>query len=170
MLKPVFAAITLFTLVLGGCAKSPSLPAVSTESSSSARSKHGVEQAVRKYFKVKFERMDLDRSGDVSRAEAVNYGMSPEGFDETDADHDGRLTLQEFGPEYAIASIVASIQQTAAAEFTRMDTNRDHVLSAQEMQNAVGLPMSDCDANRDGLVTLSEFETAMALKSAGLDR
>lgn len=156
-------------VLLPACGTSlDSTPLATGTSKPFARSTSGVETAVRAYFRNKFDWLDQDHSGDVTKEEAFAAGMHPEGFDETDANHDGMLTLQEFGPEYAVKALVEAIQQTAANEFKRLDRNADLFLSPQEMRDAVALPFQDCDSNRDGKVTRSEFEDRLAQKSAML--
>lgn len=159
-LAPMASALLLSLLV--GCGVIPTA-SKNDASQPKAQSVASVEQAVKAYFQAKFDMLDVDHSGRVTKAEATSVGLDPAGFDGYDADGDGILTIAEFAPPHAIEAITTTIRQTAAAEFKRMNVNGDRALSPEEMAQAVALPFALCDANKDGKVTASEFENAFAL-------
>ncbi|MBO9541999.1 hypothetical protein J7643_15535 [bacterium] len=162
-MKRASLSVALLVLLLSGCGAAPTAPKGADDARTTAQSVATVTKAVKAYFQAKFDMLDVDHSGLVTKAEAISVGLDPEGFDAYDADGNGTLTLGEFAPPHAIEAIVTTIRQTAAAEFKRMDVNGDRALSAEEMAQAVALPFAMCDANRDGKVTASEFENAFAL-------
>lgn len=163
-MKYASLSVALLVSLLAGCGATPTATkGINDGTKPTAQSVASVEKAVKAYFQAKFDLLDVDHSGLVTKAEATSVGLDPDGFDGYDADGDGILTLEEFAPPHAIEAITTTIRQTAAAEFKRMNRDGDRSLSPEEMAEAVALPFALCDANKDGKVTASEFENAFAL-------
>jgi Ca2+-binding EF-hand superfamily protein len=106
-----------------------------------------------------FERMDTDKNGQVTRAEAE--AEAERLFTRMDANKDGQLTRQESDD-----GARAIRQQELGTRFRALDTNDDGRLTAEESK----LPprfFERLDADKDHALTLAEFQ---AVPDFGADR
>jgi Ca2+-binding EF-hand superfamily protein len=105
----------------------------------------------------RFAQLDRNRNGWLSRGEWRGERLS---FDAVDRNGDNRITRDEYlnqnadlsGNPYGYGS------SDREARFTRMDRNRDGVISRYEWSESI--PFTDVDRNRDGVVTLNEYLNA----------
>ncbi len=91
-------------------------------------------------------RFDRDGNGVVTRDEMRTTEI--ERFDKVDANHDGRLTLDE---------IQAFHRELAAKRFAEKDTNNDGKLSRSEVSRMPDEVFSRLDLNKDGVLTPDEL-------------
>lgn len=91
-------------------------------------------------------RFDWDGNGSVTRDEMRTTAI--ERFQKTDANKDGRLTLDE---------IQAARSEHAAKRFAEKDTNKDGKLSRTEVPRMPDEVWKRLDANNDGALTPDEL-------------
>ena len=89
---------------------------------------------------------DRDGNGTVTRDEMRTTEI--ERFDKADANHDGRLTLDE---------IEAAHKERAAKHFADKDANKDGKLSRTEVPKMPDEVFARLDANKDGSLTPDEL-------------
>jgi Ca2+-binding EF-hand superfamily protein len=92
------------------------------------------------------KRFDRDGNGAVTRDEMRT--TAAEHFDKTDANHDGRLTLDE---------IQAAQRERAAKHFAEKDANKDGKLSRSEVPKMSDEKFARLDQNKDGSLTPDEL-------------
>ncbi len=107
----------------------------------------GARAAVSPYAE-RFESLDRDRDGYVSRTE---WPMEAASFDRVDRDDDDRLSRSEL--------LTPNRDLTAEEQFRVLDTNRDGLLSPSELS---GESRERLDRDRDGSVTRSEYRDRAA--------
>jgi len=91
-------------------------------------------------------RFDRDGNGAVTRDEMRTTAI--ERFEKADANHDGRLTLDE---------IQAAHRERAAKHFAEKDTNKDGKLSRDEVAKMPDEMFARLDTNKDGFLTPDEL-------------
>jgi Ca2+-binding EF-hand superfamily protein len=91
-------------------------------------------------------RFDRDGNGAVTRDEMRTTAL--ERFDKMDANHDGRLTLDE---------IQAAHRERAAQHFAAKDVNKDGKLTKDELPNMPDEVFARLDTNKDGALTPDEL-------------
>jgi Ca2+-binding EF-hand superfamily protein len=110
----------------------------------------------------RFKKADIDASGSVSRAEAVNL-LIAEAHKMYDTDGNGQVTEAEF-----IAS------GGAKANFQKIDKSKSGGVSLEEAQanskifNIFAVSFNEADTNKDGEVSLAEYESYLALRDAAV--
>jgi Ca2+-binding EF-hand superfamily protein len=103
-----------------------------------------------------FERLDLNKDGEITREEAE--GAREARFAETDTDGDGLIS-----PAEMTAAREAKAAERQQRRFEKLDTNKDGLLSQEEMaesrrgQRHAGM-FDRVDANDDGKITREEAE------------
>lgn len=125
-------------------------------------------------MKTRFNRMDSDHNGSVSREEFQNYLQQRRlehkqaWLKQMDSNGDGQVSKDEY---------LAYQTQMAVTRFARLDINHDGILSADELDRR------DCnrrhhggkglfrrlDANADGVITMEESRAAWTAWFKGLD-
>jgi len=132
-------------------------------------------------------------SGNRASGYSADHGVQPvtrsalvktldEQFRTADKNGDGLLTKAELGAAEAkkIKQQMASARATLAAQFSRLDINRDEQLSKAEFMLAAPEPpkvapdvsedFAEFDRNKDGKVTFAEYESLMLERFDSLDR
>ncbi len=97
------------------------------------------------------EMMDADKSGDITLEEVTK--VTDERFATADADKDGKLTVAE------VAAEIARLRSERMAErlISRLDTNEDGVLTADEVSKSRSKMFALLDKNDDGKIVKSEM-------------
>lgn len=104
-----------------------------------------------------FDRLDADKDGKISTAEAAAAGARAAQIMAADANNDGFVTLDEL-KAYAR-------QQQATNMFSRLDKNNDGALDAAELGRR-GARILQADKDGDGKVTLQELTDWLAAQIA----
>ncbi len=105
----------------------------------------------------RFEKADANRDGKLSRDETSDY-LVAEIFDSRDANHDARMTLEEWNGG----------DSTRAAAFKKRDANHDGVVTIDEAimyGRAHGIAkeiLRDGDKNKDGALDKAEIQAYYA--------
>jgi len=100
-----------------------------------------------------FDRLDQQKKGSFTLADMQR--IETKDFQRTDADHDGRLSLQEY--IYGIPSDRQDVISRYTRRFQLSDENQDgYVTLAEYMQFCVRV-VALADTNKDGVVTREEF-------------
>ncbi len=109
-----------------------------------------------------FVEIDVDKKGEVTRAEFLKYRMKS--FDELDTNKDNKLSVEEFvkvaePPFSADVKGGPSLEERrnrARAEFQNLDTNRDGFVERAEAEALVHSEFNQYDTDRDNKVTEPE--------------
>lgn len=111
----------------------------------------------------KFDALDINHDGGISREEAAAAPQLSAHFDEIDADRDGRVMPAELK---AYAKTHRGSKDGGKASFEQLDTNHDGVLTRDEAATnpKMAKRFDVADTDRDGRVTAEE---AKAFKGAG---
>lgn len=96
-----------------------------------------------------FERMDADKSGDVSLAEFVAAG-NPR-VTAADKDGDGKVTLEQ------LSASLSGNDAIAQDLMVRFDTNKDGTITRAEVDARRASNFKKLDANADGKLQKSEM-------------
>src|SRR5262249_1668770 len=111
---------------------------------------------------MRFEKLDTDHDGVISKAEAEKAPMVAKHFDEIDTNHDGMISLDEW--KAAMQAHMEKMREHLQQVFDAADINHDGRLSLEEAQK--GMPrvakhFAQLDANKDGYVTFEELLAGM---------
>jgi Ca2+-binding EF-hand superfamily protein len=135
ILKPIFIATTLFAST-----------AIIAQNASAAP-----QQADRK---AKFQKLDADGDGKISRAEAASNQGLAKYFDQIDTNHDGFLTPAELQAQRA---------KRAAAKLKAVDKDGDGRISRAEAEAKaphLAKNFDRLDVNKDGFISKDEIVAA----------
>lgn len=169
MQKPLLLA--LVTLMLAGCGVSSlNAPVVTKAAKVKATSAQGIRDGVLALRKQRFQRLDwkiMDGAltpDEVEDSALVIPGIIT-GFGDYDADHDGRITLDEFLREDVIQNWIDAVTPKLEDQFYSMDLNHDGYLKGTERKSLnlffmLYPELHGGDLNEDGGVTQSEYEDA----------
>lgn len=110
---------------------------------------------------VNFDAMDADKDGSVTKEE-VTAAMTARAT-EADTDKDGKLSPEELVVMHEKAQAARKLDR-ANAMITRLDADKDGVLTLAEMAAAPGADrmFSHLDANADGTISKEEVEAMMS--------
>jgi Ca2+-binding EF-hand superfamily protein len=100
-------------------------------------------------YAARFEELDRDNNGAISRAE---WPLDPQSFDIVDRNKDGHLSRTE------LLTPNVSPDGLLDRQFRELDTNLDGRLSAYERRR-VGDALERLDRNRDGYIVRDELRT-----------
>jgi Ca2+-binding EF-hand superfamily protein len=109
-----------------------------------------------------FVEIDVDKKGEVTRAEFLKYRMKS--FEELDVNKDGKLTIEEFikvaEPPFSAdvpnGPNLEERRNRARSEFQNLDTNRDGFVERAEAEALVHSEFNQYDTDRDNKVTEPE--------------
>jgi len=107
-----------------------------------------------------FDLLDADHDGKLTLDEARN--LLQRRFARIDADGDGSLTLEEY--LYGLPKNRTDEAKRWTGRFTAMDADRDQRVTLQEEIAFVQRVIRNTDANHDGVLTREEFEAAISRK------
>src|SRR4030088_2031583 len=123
-----------------------------------------------------FVEIDVDKKGEVTRAEFLKYRMKS--FEELDVNKDGKLTIEEFikvaerpfSADVPNGPNLEDRKNRARAEFQNLDTNRDGFVERAEAEALVHSEFNQYDTDRDNKVTEPEVrlivQTSLAREAA----
>lgn len=100
-----------------------------------------------------FDRLDQQKKGSFTLADMQR--IETKDFQRTDADHDGRLTLQEY--LYGIPADRSDVINRYTRRFQASDENRDGYVTLDEYMLFCVRVVAVADTNKDGMVTREEF-------------
>lgn len=165
-----FVLSVLALTMLAGCGVGVGPTVTNKVPSFSALSKESFAKLIdmtRYFVKTKFDEADLDKSGFLTREEAMPSGATYVlgqtrlgAFEVIDANQDGKLVFGELATEAVLKDIAQNLHAQLVTLFTSQDRDSDMVLKGAEIPTAY-------DLNRNGQVTFSEFEEAYATYSLG---
>jgi Ca2+-binding EF-hand superfamily protein len=109
-----------------------------------------------------FVEIDVDKKGEVTRAEFLKYRMKS--FEELDVNKDGKLSIEEFtkvaeppfSQEVPNGPTLEERKNRARSEFQNLDTNRDGFVERAEAEALVHSEFNQYDTDRDNKVTEPE--------------
>lgn len=109
-----------------------------------------------------FVEIDVNKKGEVTRAEFLKYRMKS--FEDLDTNKDGKLTLEEFlkvaeppiTPDSPNLPPLEERRARARAEFQNLDTNRNGFVERPEAEAIVHSEFNNYDTDRDNKATEPE--------------
>jgi Ca2+-binding EF-hand superfamily protein len=109
----------------------------------------------------KFDAVDSNHDGSISREEAAAAPRLSEKFSEIDADKDGRIGQSEL-KAYAKTHRGKKADKQGGKQFQEMDSNHDGVISREEsaQNKKLAKRFDAADTNRDGSVSPEEAAAA----------
>jgi hypothetical protein len=107
-----------------------------------------------------FNRLDQQKKGSFTLADMQR--IEGKEFKRIDADHDGKLSLDEY--LYGIPADRPDVLRRFTRRFHLSDKNQDGFVSFDEYMEFCSRVVALADTNKDGIVTKEEF---MAITSAG---
>jgi Ca2+-binding EF-hand superfamily protein len=121
-----------------------------------AEAQQASEKMVAEFAQKRFAKLDTDRDGKVTKAEAAH--MPEQRFTRLDTNNDGALTQAELavGPKHGPGRSKGG-KPPVEHFFKRLDTNADGKLTKAEV-DAVPSPFDGMDKDGDGYVSTSEFK------------
>ena len=141
-------------LVLAGMAGSVAMAGDRSNMRHEAKGPGGGQQ-------MRFERIDIDRSGDVSFEEfSAVIGSRASG---ADANADGKITVAEL----ADAIERRRAERRAERMIRRFDTNGDGELTMEEIENRQKKMFALMDRNDDGVLVIEEMPRRMGMRGEG---
>lgn len=161
-------SLALVTLVLAGCGTTP-LVRVGAEGAIRATSDAGLHAGVVKLRQQRFAALDLDHDGFVTPDEASTDALYLpgliSGFQDYDANHDLRISPQEFLREDVIHYWMELLRPKIREYFDRADTDRDGALQGAERRGldlyfAPFPALHGGDLDQDGRISYDEYEDA----------
>jgi Ca2+-binding EF-hand superfamily protein len=116
------------------------------------------QQAAAKTGKARFDQVDTNHDGKLSRNEASDFLVN-ETFDSRDANHDGRLSQEEW---------VVPGDPSSLSQFKECDANHDGVVTKEEAINCgrehglANKAFQEADTNGDGQLSFAEVQAYYA--------
>jgi hypothetical protein len=107
-----------------------------------------------------FNRLDQQKKGSFTLADMQR--IEGKEFKRIDADHDGKLSLEEY--LYGIPADRPDVLRRYTRKFELSDRNHDGFVSYDEYMQFCARVVELADTNKDGIVTKEEF---MAIASTG---
>ena len=120
--------------------------------------------------KSRFDRLDANNDGVITRAEAAGSATVLKNFDRADKNNDGKITRAEYRAAFANKDAKRKPAKTAATDrdpgFNALDRNNDGYITRAE---ALGNPhlaknFKAADRNNDGKLNRAEYLAAMTKK------
>ena len=163
----------LLACQLAGCGVGTRAVGVSHLPSATAavRSVAGLNVAAKLGFSAVFAQLDKDRNGVLTLDEMTPYlghsgsttadeaAATLANFQRADANHDQRVSLDEFTSRPYTRPFEDLIHAMALDTFKRLDLNHDGFLTPGE-DATLDQPVSEYDLDGDGKISQSEFEDA----------
>ena len=120
--------------------------------------------------KSRFDRLDANNDGVITRAEAAGSATVLKNFDRADKNNDGKITRAEYRAAFANKDAKRKPAKTAANErdpgFNALDRNNDGYITRAEARGNPHLAKNfkAADRNNDGKLNRAEYLAAMTKK------
>lgn len=155
-----FVGLACF-VIASGQAQQLEVQTDESESLNDVRVEISIERLLSVY-RVRFERLDIDRDGFVSKAEYLFLNQYPKSEQMNSGEDDLNTDLDS--ETDGLPSYIGMLLETAKLEFAILDQNKDDRISWTEMKAPVGTA-SAVDVNGDGKVDRSELASFLKLRT-----
>lgn len=160
-----FVAAASVLVLLSGCGVPGSMvsPRQSAKATLEAQSKTSLaklETGVRAFYKGVFTKMDLNANGYMTKDESRAAALSDTGFDQVDANLDGKISFTEFVSK-PLKPATKLVHDALIQGFIKADADGDLELVASELAEPLFLTFEEADLNKNGKLIFSELEEAV---------
>jgi Ca2+-binding EF-hand superfamily protein len=166
-MKVLTAASLVLVAVLSGCGQPLASLSTAPVPMANAQSTRAVKTSAKAILAAAFVALDKNGDGFLDRNEFVMMTGLP--FEMTDLSKDGKVTVQEFSSDAAVANYGRSLRYLATGVARALDTDKDKQISETEFLTAfakadpstVGLAkahFASADRRHNGKLGASEFE------------
>lgn len=163
-MRRMLAAASVLVLLSGcgvpGGMVAPRQSAKATLEAQSKTSLAKLETGVRAYYKGIFQKLDLNHNNYVTKDESRAASLSDMGFDQVDANLDGKISFTEFVSK-PLKPATMLVHGQLIQGFIKADQDGDLELTAAEMAEPLFLTFEEADLNKNGKLIFSELEEAV---------
>jgi len=160
-----FVTAASVLVLLSGCGVPGGMiaPRQSAQATLEAQSKTSLaklETGVRAYYKGVFQKLDLNQNAYLTKDESRSAHLSDAGFDQVDANLDGKISFTEFVSK-PLKPATMLVHSQLLQGFIKADQDGDLELTASEMAEPLFVTFEEADLNKNGKLTFPELEEAV---------